>query len=808
MKRCRKEKASFFLLLIMLLATSHIVAEEPPSTSGNPAAQTGSSSPVPELPEVIPLAAELSGRLAELEQKVPVRLDIPSLQKKYADIEKNLQDYSLQLQQLKGSDDYKSSKLLVLKQQIDHEHEKLDIISKSVNKEVSRLATRRKEWLTRKQNWDNWQSVWIKNGVPDRLYPIFDKINQVIEQALNLIAPRMDTMLAEQEHIGAIQEKIYSLTAELNKLIEVKQIDTLLDTSPPMFTYTYFSQFGVGFGDALWEGIHEMTRLSAPYIGQLGVSLLIQAVIFTIMSVLLCRNRQLLNQSARWRFLAMRPFSSTIFCICVITILIFEYEGAPPLRKLVNEIIGGIVFIRIVSYLTDVRWKKQFVVVLITLVMITRSVHELNFPLPLSRLYITLAGLSAALFCRRWARECKLQEGQPLLIGLLQLGMVFNACIVVAQIFGKDALSGYLFMSVIRSLSVVLVYLLLIHIIHGGLEWLFRVSPVRQVAMVYSADTDVIILRVRRFIGFLMVGLVVFPGILMIWGLYPNLNEATRGIWSLGFSLGTMRITVSHVIVAISIILGSFIISRIFQVLFLKVMLRKGHIERGVRLSIERLIHYIVLCIGFFLVISLLGFELTKFTIILSALGVGIGFGLQSVVNNFVSGLILLFERPVREGDTIEIGGMWAEVKRIGLRATTVQTLDQADLIVPNADLATQQVTNWTLSSRQVRLIIPVGVAYGSDVGLVFETLLACAKENPKVSKVPEPEVLFLKFGESSLEFELRVWVDDAAHRLILKSDLHREIDRRFREANIVIAFPQRDLHLKSVDKTIDFSTT
>lgn len=205
--------------------------------------------------------------------------------------------------------------------------------------------------------------------------------------------------------------------------------------------------------------------------------------------------------------------------------------------------------------------------------------------------------------------------------------------------------------------------------------------------------------------------------------------------------------------------------------------------------------------------ISLLGFELTKFTIILSALGVGIGFGLQSVVNNFVSGLILLFERPVREGDTIEIGGMWAEVKRIGLRATTIQTFDQADLIVPNADLTTQQVINWTLSSRQVRLIIPVGVAYGSDVGLVFDTLLACAKENPRVSKIPEPEVLFLKFGESSLEFELRVWVDDAFYRLILKSELHREIDRRFREANIVIAFPQRDLHLKSVDKSIDFLT-
>ena len=150
-----------------------------------------------------------------------------------------------------------------------------------------------------------------------------------------------------------------------------------------------------------------------------------------------------------------------------------------------------------------------------------------------------------------------------------------------------------------------------------------------------------------------------------------------------------------------------------------------------------RLVHYVIIFVGFLLALSALGFEITKLTIMLSALGVGIGFGLQGVVNNFVSGLILLFERPVRVGDTIEIDGKWAEIKRIGLRATTVQTFDQADVIIPNADLVTNQVTNWTLSNRRVRLIIPVGVAYGSDVPLVMETLMACAKDNEMVAETP-----------------------------------------------------------------------
>jgi small-conductance mechanosensitive channel len=124
-------------------------------------------------------------------------------------------------------------------------------------------------------------------------------------------------------------------------------------------------------------------------------------------------------------------------------------------------------------------------------------------------------------------------------------------------------------------------------------------------------------------------------------------------------------------------------------------------------------------------------------------------------------------------------------------------------VIIPNADLVTNQVTNWTLSSRRVRFIIPVGVAYGSDIALVIETLMACAKENAMVAEWPEPQVLFLGFGESSLDFELRAWVPDADHRLIVKSDLHQEIDRKFREAKIEIAFPQRDLHLRSVDQSV-----
>jgi small-conductance mechanosensitive channel len=196
-----------------------------------------------------------------------------------------------------------------------------------------------------------------------------------------------------------------------------------------------------------------------------------------------------------------------------------------------------------------------------------------------------------------------------------------------------------------------------------------------------------------------------------------------------------------------------------------------------------------------------MGFELKNITIIGGALGVGIGFGMQAIVNNFVSGLILLFERPIKVGDVIQLGdGQRGRVTNLGLRATTVQTFDKAEVVVPNGDLIASQVTNWTLGDRSMRLIIPVGVAYGSDVEAVIRVLMTVAEENERVLKEPKPMALFLNFGDSSLDFELRVWIADFNDRRIIQSDLIRQIDRCFREEEIEIPFPQRDLHLRSVD--------
>jgi small-conductance mechanosensitive channel len=222
-----------------------------------------------------------------------------------------------------------------------------------------------------------------------------------------------------------------------------------------------------------------------------------------------------------------------------------------------------------------------------------------------------------------------------------------------------------------------------------------------------------------------------------------------------------------------------------------------------VRDSINKLLNYAILAFGIFMALGLAGIDLKSFAVLAGALGIGIGFGLQNIVNNFISGLILLFERPIKIGDMIVLDGEWGTVRKIGLRSTTVETFDLSEVIVPNSLLVSEKVTNWTLSSEQSRIVVPVGVAYGSPLEKVLGILYDAAQVHPKVLDSPPPSAIFTAFGASSLDFELRVWATSVNDRLTIRNDLLLYIDRRFREEGVEIPFPQHDLHLRSVDAGI-----
>jgi len=257
-------------------------------------------------------------------------------------------------------------------------------------------------------------------------------------------------------------------------------------------------------------------------------------------------------------------------------------------------------------------------------------------------------------------------------------------------------------------------------------------------------------------------------------------------------------VTVTSVVIGIIILLIFVVLSRGLRKVIKTKLFPKYMLDEGIQLAILKVVHYLLVGLGIIVAVQSIGLNLTSLAVVFGLLSVGIGFGLQNVVSNFISGLIILFERPIKIGDRITIGDVLGDVVNISLRATLIRTVDNISIIVPNSEFITSRVINWSHRDPKVRVHIPVGVAYGSDVPLVIKSLLEVADNHPQVMKDPPPKVWFNEFGNSSLNFELLVWILDPKGRPDIISELNKRIDEIFRENKITIPFPQRDLHVRS----------
>ncbi|SET03837.1 potassium efflux system protein [Nitrosomonas marina] len=262
-------------------------------------------------------------------------------------------------------------------------------------------------------------------------------------------------------------------------------------------------------------------------------------------------------------------------------------------------------------------------------------------------------------------------------------------------------------------------------------------------------------------------------------------------------------ITLASILLAIVIFMMTFFISNNIPGLLEIVILQRLPFTPSGRYAISSIVRYIIIIVGFAMTFSALGIGWSKVQWLAAAVTVGLGFGLQEIFANFVSGLIILFERPVRVGDVVTLGNISGKVSRIQMRATTVTDWDRKELIIPNKEFVTGQVINWSLSDSILRILIPVGIVYGSDTKLANDILLSIAQDHPHVLKDPEPSARFVAFGDSSLNFELRIFIPEPDLLLETRHDLLMEIDRRFREAAIEIAFPHQDIHIRSLPEEI-----
>lgn len=272
-------------------------------------------------------------------------------------------------------------------------------------------------------------------------------------------------------------------------------------------------------------------------------------------------------------------------------------------------------------------------------------------------------------------------------------------------------------------------------------------------------------------------------------------------------AIGNVKVTVFLILIAILIISLANRLSKVITKYVLPTVYERYQLDKGVRFTFDRIFHYGIMVMAFTVSLTTVGIDLSALTVFAGIVGVGIGFGLQNIASNFISGIILLFERPIKVGDRVIVDNVLGDVEKINMRATVIKTLDNEHIIVPNSYFLEEKVVNRSYSDPVLRLVIPIGVAYGSDVEKVRSLLEQVAEDERNVSNVvlstPAPYVNFVGFGSSSLDFELFVWIADPHYAVQIKSNINFRINKILHEHNIEIPFPQRDLHIRSIERDV-----
>ena len=387
--------------------------------------------------------------------------------------------------------------------------------------------------------------------------------------------------------------------------------------------------------------------------------------------------------------------------------------------------------------------------------------------------------------------------------GLIRLQVLRMAAFVVmfiltagllAGVFGYMRLARLLASEVLGGGALALTIYVCYRVATGVVDLALRVRPLRLLQMVQH-HRSLIEHRTRRVLVWGAIAGWTLRWLSYLGLLQPVLSFGEAAL-AMNLERGSFNISLGDVLAFFLTVWVAHLLSTFIRFVLQEDVYPRTRIAPGLSYAISSLLHYVILALGLVVGMALMGVDLSRLTVLAGAFSVGIGFGMQSVVNNFVCGLILLFERPIHVGDMIEIGDLLGEVRRIGIRASVVRTRRGADIIVPNAQLVTEKVTNWTLSDKLRRIQLPVGVNYGASPKKVIEVLEAVARSTPRVLQKPAPQALFMSYGDSSINFELRAWTDESIYWRQILSNLAVAVYDAVLEAGMTFPFPQREVRV------------
>ena len=501
------------------------------------------------------------------------------------------------------------------------------------------------------------------------------------------------------------------------------------------------------------------------------------------------------DQSERFRKLIGRPFSLALAFALVASRLILPYPIGSAADVLTLLVI--VPTLRLGSAVLPLTARRHLykIAALTVLGRIAAAGTDISI---VTRLLVLLVGglgfLGTATIAVRGRERARAERGWARMIHvLLVTTAIVLAVAVISNVFGWVQLSTMLMDASIGSLFVALGWMVVVAAIAVLLPPVIHGPVGEALPSLRRNESSVVAISVRT--ASLVAAFAWLQGTMHRFKIWAPLRDSVAQMTTSELTIGSLTISTGGLLGAMVILLFTWLIARLIRFLLAEEAVPRLRLRRGSGQSLVTLVNYSVFGIGTMMAASAMGLTGTQLAVVVGALSVGIGFGLQTIVNNFVSGLILIFERPIMVGDTVQTVDHFGKVERIGIRASMIRSFDGAEIIVPNGDLISKEVINWTGTDEIRRVDVLVGVAYGTDPEAVLEILLRVATEHAKVREAPEPKAQMIGFGDSSLDFRLRCWTP-VEEWVDIASDLHVAINRELKAAGITIPFQQRDLHI------------
>jgi potassium efflux system protein len=608
---------------------------------------------------------------------------------------------------------------------------------------------------------------------------------------------------AESAHAGVLTllSRIFEEKTRVGRILSLvnrSQIEALkgllVRDSPPIWSFG--KDFGRKLGEQTGESFSAQIKASTAFSKRLPFAFLIHAVFLALVAATLQWIRRRMRRLEREnsdleRALPILDFPlSTAF---VLSILISPtiYPQAP---RLIQAILATLALIPTIAILRRLLHRNFSPILNAVVIMyFVDQLRLLAASLPqLARLLFLGQMLGGSLFLLWLLRSRKLTadtETHALFPRAIRataiIGLVFLTTALIANLLGYVDLGNLLAIIFLRSAYVAALLYTAIRIVEGLIIIALQVKPLGLLRVV-SLHRPMFQQRAKLFLKIVAV-LFWLSLILGFFGLLAPVIAAIKAVLNASIAIGSLSISLGDILAFVIAIWASFLISKLLRFVLEEDVYHYVLLPSGIPYAISTMLHYVILLLGFFIALGALGIDLTKITIVAGAFSVGVGIGLQNVINNFVSGLILLFERPIKIGDIIEVGGNVGEVRRIGIRASIMRTKDGSEVIVPNGLLISSQVTNWTLSDRRRAVEISVGVAGGVDPKRVAELLKAVVASHSDVAKEPAPQVHVVTWTASAVTFQVRVWTERQDAWAQLRSDLSIAINSTLAREKIAI---------------------